>query len=78
MDALFIPLGKDMKKSAMCVALLATLGLSACGDGKDGGTGFGRQVLKHIAQRFDQAIVQGVALCRAAQTHHGDGALHLQ
>lgn len=28
-----------MKKSAMCVALLATLGLSACGDGKDGGTG---------------------------------------
>ena len=28
-----------MKKSAMCVALLATLGLSACGDGKDGGAG---------------------------------------
>ena len=31
-----------------------------------------------VAQRFDEAIVQRVAFGRAAQTHHGHSALHLQ
>ena len=43
-----------------------------------GSAGLGRQILKHITQRFNQAVVQGVALGGAAQTHHGHGALHLQ
>ena len=44
----------------------------------DGGTGFSGQVLEHIAQRFDQAIVQCVAFGRTAQTHHGDSAVHFK
>ena len=43
-----------------------------------GGTRFRGQVLKHISQRFDQGVVQGIALGRAAQAHHGHCALHLQ
>jgi hypothetical protein len=34
--------------------------------------------LKDIAQGFNQTIVQGVALGRAAQAHHSDSTLHLQ
>ena len=43
-----------------------------------GGAGLGGQVLEHIAQRFNQAIAQGIALGGAAQADHGNGTLHLQ
>ena len=43
-----------------------------------GSAGFGRQVLKHIAQGFNEPIVQSVAFGRSAQTHHRHRALHLQ
>jgi hypothetical protein len=41
-------------------------------------TGLRRQVLEHIAQGLDQAIVQGIAFGRAAKAHHGHCALHFQ
>ena len=44
----------------------------------DRGAGFGGQVLKHITQRFNQGVVECIALCRAAQAHHGHSALHVQ
>jgi hypothetical protein len=40
-------------------------------------TGFGRQILKHVAQRFDEAVVQRVALGWAAQTHHRHCPMHV-
>ena len=42
------------------------------------GAGFGGQVLKHITQRFNQGVVERIALGRAAQAHHGHSALHVQ
>jgi hypothetical protein len=43
-----------------------------------GGASLGGQVLEDIAQRLNQAVAQGIALGRAAEPDHGNGALHLQ
>jgi homoserine acetyltransferase len=42
------------------------------------GASFGGQVLKNIAQRFDECVAQSVAFGGAAQAHHGNCAVHLQ
>ena len=42
------------------------------------GAGLRGQVLEHIAQSFDQGVVQRVAFGRAAQAHHGNSPLHGQ
>jgi hypothetical protein len=44
----------------------------------DGGDRFRGQVLEHISQRFDQGIVQSIALGRTAQTDHSNRPLHVQ
>ena len=46
--------------------------------GDDRRAGFGRQVLEGVAQRFDQAVAQGIAFGGAAQSDDGDRAAHLQ
>ena len=43
-----------------------------------GRTGLSGQVLEDIAQRFDQAVAQRIALGGTAQAHHGDSTLHVQ
>jgi hypothetical protein len=39
---------------------------------------FGWQVLKHIAQGFNQRIVEGIAFGGTAQANHGYSAMHLK